>query len=79
MFHSIITDREKVFSKKLCLTLELGILFAFFVEYGLVNLGIILKSYLKIGLSKFYESSIIFCTIICAAETRSQTPQRVSF
>ena len=43
LFHSIMADRRKVFLKKLCLTLKWKKLFAFFVEYGLLSLGIILK------------------------------------
>ena len=45
LFHSMMTDGKKVFLKKLCLTLKWGISFAFLVEYGLFNLGIILKRY----------------------------------
>ena len=36
---------KKVFLKKLCLTLKRGILFMFLVDYGLVNIGIILIRY----------------------------------
>ena len=32
LFHSIVTDRKKVFLKKLCLTLKWGVLSAFLVE-----------------------------------------------
>ena len=45
LFHPMMTDGKKVFLKKFCLTLKRGILFAFLVEYGLFNLGIILKRY----------------------------------
>ena len=43
----MIIDRKEVFLKKLCLNLKWGILFAFIVDYGLVNLGIILKRYFE--------------------------------
>ena len=36
---------KKVFSKKFHLTLKWGILFGSLVEYGMVNLGIILEIY----------------------------------
>ena len=41
----MMTEENEVFGKKLCLTLEWGILFAFLAEYGLVNLKILLKIY----------------------------------
>ena len=71
LFHSMMTDGKKVFLKKLCLTLKWGILFAFLVKYGLINLVMILKRYLEICLSKFYKSSKVFCTIACVAEAPS--------
>ena len=45
LFHLMLTCGKKAFLKKLCLILKRGILFAFLVEYGLVNLGIISKIY----------------------------------
>ena len=45
LFPLMLTDGKKVFLKKSYLTLKLGILFAFLLEYGLVNLGINLKIY----------------------------------
>ena len=36
---------KKTFLKKLCLTVKWGILFQSLVEYGMVNLGTILKIY----------------------------------
>ena len=44
LYHSMMTNGKKVFLKKLCLTLK-WVLFVFLVEYGLFNLGIILKRY----------------------------------
>ena len=45
LFHSIMTDGKEVFLKKLCLSLKWGMLFAFLLKHGVVNLGIILKRY----------------------------------
>ena len=69
LFHSIVTDGKKAFLEKLCLTSKWGILFAFLVEYGVVNLGIILKIYLGDWSLKFNKSSVGFCTTACVAET----------
>ena len=60
LFHSMMTDGKKVILKKLCLTLKWGILFAFFVEYGLVNLRIIFKKHFGDWPFKILQNQQIF-------------------
>ena len=69
-FHSMMTDGKKTFSKKLYLTLKWRTLFIFLVKYGLVNVGIILKDILEIGLSKF---SSLYHDLSCTACVRCST------
>ena len=45
LFHSITTEGKNEFLKKLCFTLNWGILLAFLVLYGLTEVGIILNRY----------------------------------
>ena len=45
LFHSITAEGKKEFRKKLCFTLNRGILFVFFMFYVLTELGIIWKRY----------------------------------
>ena len=45
LFHSITTEGKNEFWKKLCFTLNWGILLAFLVLYGLAEVGIILNRY----------------------------------
>ena len=46
LFHSVGIDRKYEFLKKVCLTLNLGILSMFLVLYVLLTVGIILNRYL---------------------------------
>ena len=45
LLHSMMTNKNEVFLNGLLLTLKWGILFALLVDYGLVNLRVILKTY----------------------------------
>ena len=45
LFHSITAEGKNEFWKKLCLTLNWGILLAFLVLYGLTEVGMILNRY----------------------------------
>ena len=49
LFHSIMTEEDKVLLRNICLTLKWGILFAFLEEYGLLILG-------KIHVNKTWRS-----------------------
>ena len=52
---------------------EWGILYAFLVEYGLVNLVIVLKRCLGIGLSKFYKIRIAFAPPLCCGDSKASS------
>ena len=61
--------RKKVFLK-LCSTLKWGILFAFLLEYGLFDLGIIFKKKLKIGFQNFIKQDSFLHHRLCSRDSK---------
>ena len=74
LFHLMITDGRKVFLNILCLTLKWGMLYALLVEYGLINLGIILKSYFGDWFFKIFKRQQNFLYHrLCCRDSKSSS------